>query len=56
MNKHITIKDIAREAGVSVSLVSFVMNNRIEADGKRTIFFISFLLWPRHGDGQWVSV
>ena len=35
MNKHITIKDIAREAGVSVSLVSFVMNNRIEADGKR---------------------
>ena len=35
MNKHITIKDIAREAGVSVSLVSFVMNNRIGADGKR---------------------
>ena len=35
MNRHITIKDIAREAGVSVSLVSFVMNNRIGADGKR---------------------
>lgn len=35
MTKHITIKDIAREAGVSVSLVSFVMNNRIGADGKR---------------------
>ena len=33
--KHITIKDIAREAGVSISLVSFVMNNRIGADGKR---------------------
>ena len=35
MTKHITIKDIAREAGVSISLVSFVMNNRIGADGKR---------------------
>lgn len=35
MNKHITIKDIAREAGVSISLVSFVMNNRIGEDGKR---------------------
>lgn len=34
-SKHITIKDIAREAGVSISLVSFVMNNRIGADGKR---------------------
>lgn len=33
--KHITIKDIAREAGVSISLVSFVMNNRVGADGKR---------------------
>ena len=29
-----TIKDVAREAGVSVSLVSFVMNNRVDADGK----------------------
>lgn len=35
MNKNITIKDIAREAGVSISLVSFVMNNRIGEDGKR---------------------
>lgn len=35
MTRHITIKDIAREAGVSISLVSFVMNNRIGADGKR---------------------
>lgn len=35
MSQHITIKDIAREAGVSISLVSFVMNNRIGADGKR---------------------
>lgn len=34
-SKHITIKDIAREAGVSISLVSFVMNNRIGEDGKR---------------------
>ena len=34
-SRHITIKDIAREAGVSISLVSFVMNNRIGADGKR---------------------
>lgn len=35
MSKSITIKDIAREAGVSIALVSFVMNNRIEADGKQ---------------------
>jgi len=35
MAKNITIKDIAREAGVSIALVSFVMNNRIEADGKQ---------------------
>ncbi len=30
-----TIRDIAAEAGVSISLVSFVMNNRVEADGKK---------------------
>lgn len=35
MPKNVTIKDIAAEAGVSISLVSFVMNNRIEADGKQ---------------------
>lgn len=35
MAKSITIKDIAREAGVSIALVSFVMNNRVEADGKQ---------------------
>ena len=35
MAKNITIKDIAREAGVSIALVSFVMNNRVEADGKQ---------------------
>ena len=35
MAKSITIKDIAREAGVSIALVSFVMNNRIEANGKQ---------------------
>ena len=35
MQKNITIKDIAREAGVSIALVSFVMNNRLEADGKQ---------------------
>lgn len=34
MPKNVTIKDIAAEAGVSIALVSFVMNNRIEADGK----------------------
>lgn len=35
MPKNVTIKDIAAEAGVSIALVSFVMNNRIEADGKQ---------------------
>jgi LacI family transcriptional regulator len=35
MAKNITIKDIAQEAGVSIALVSFVMNNRIGADGKQ---------------------
>lgn len=35
MAKNITIKDIAREAGVSIALVSFVMNNRVGADGKQ---------------------
>lgn len=35
MAKSITIKDIAREAGVSIALVSFVMNNRTEANGKQ---------------------
>lgn len=35
MPKNVTIKDIAREAGVSVALVSFVMNNRVGADGKQ---------------------
>lgn len=35
MSKNVTIKDIAAEAGVSIALVSFVMNNRIEADGKQ---------------------
>lgn len=34
MPKGITIKDIAREAGVSITLVSFVMNDRVDADGK----------------------
>lgn len=32
--KRVTIKDIATEAGVSIALVSFVMNNK--ADGKDT--------------------
>ena len=35
MPKNVTIKDIAAEAGVSIALVSFVMKNLIEADGKQ---------------------
>lgn len=35
MAKQVTLKDIAQEAGVSVALVSFVMNNRMGADGKQ---------------------
>ena len=35
MSKNVTIKDSAREAGVSIALVSFVMNNRVGADGKQ---------------------
>lgn len=35
MPKNVTIKDIAAEAGVSIALVSFVMNNRIENDGRQ---------------------
>ena len=33
--KNVTIRDIAEKAGVSKSLVSFVMNNSIGADGKK---------------------
>ena len=32
--KRVTIRDIAARAGVSISLVSFVMNNCVSADGK----------------------
>lgn len=35
MPNPVTLKDIAQEAGVSIALVSFVMNNRVEADGKQ---------------------
>jgi len=35
MTKNVTIKDIAAEAGVSIALVSFVMNNRTGPDGRQ---------------------
>jgi LacI family transcriptional regulator len=34
MKKKITIRDVAREAGVSVTLVSFVMNAKVRPDGR----------------------
>ena len=33
--RNVTIRDIAEKAGVSKSLVSFVMNNSVDANGKR---------------------
>ena len=33
--KNVTIRDIAEKAGVSKSLVSFVMNNTVDANGKK---------------------
>ena len=30
MNKKATVKDVAREAGVSVATVSYIMNNRTD--------------------------
>ena len=32
--KRVTIKDVAKEAGVSVTLVSFVMNAKVREDGR----------------------
>ena len=32
--KKVTIRDVAREAGVSVTLVSFVMNAKMGKDGR----------------------
>jgi LacI family transcriptional regulator len=34
MKKKVTIRDVAREAGVSVTLVSFVMNAKVGKDGR----------------------
>ena len=48
MNKKVTIRDVAREAGVSVATVSYVLNNRsdqkISAETKKKVLQIANLL------------
>lgn len=48
MEKKVTIRDVAREAGVSVATVSYVLNNRsdqkISAETKKKVLQIANLL------------
>lgn len=51
----ITIRDVAREAGVSISLVSLVMNAKRDAEGNLDCN-VNKVRPPHRGGGQTVGV
>ena len=57
MKNHVTIKDVAREAGVSVATVSYVINNRTdmrisEATRKKVLQIINLLGYTPNQSAQ----